>query len=628
MNQEKIIDIIKIFLAACLVAVGYAFDADWSFFVAYVICGYEVIWAGLTGLFKGHALDENFLMLIATSGAIYCKEFPEAAGVMLFYCVGEFFEDYAVDKSRRSIAAAMDIKAQFANKIVGDQVVVIDPEDLEIGDVVLVKPGEKVPIDGIVVSGSSSLDTAALTGESLPYDVSSGDNVISGSVNGSGVLQIRATSDYDDSAVGKILELIEDAAVSKARVEKFITRFAKYYTPIVVALAILLAIVPPLVLSGAVFSQWLYRAMVFLVISCPCALVISVPMTLFAGIGSASSKGILVKGSNYLEALADIEAFAFDKTGTLTNGSFAVTEVVPRGNHSEKELLKAAYYGEAFSEHPIAKAIVNHIKGDVSFSQGEIKSDLDIKYSEKAGFGVHAELSDGKIYCGNHKLMKEIGVELPQIDAVGSVVHVAISRDSQVKANSGQLNNDVEYLGYIVVSDTIRPEAKEMINQLNRLGVKETVMFTGDRKEIALSVAESLGISHVEAELLPQDKVAALSRLKERRFSAFVGDGINDAPVIAGADVGVAMGALGSDAAIEAADIVIMADDISKIPTLIKISRKVMRICKQNVIFALGIKFAVLILGALGFASMWAAVFADVGVAVLAILNAMRAMKI
>lgn len=627
MRQEQKVDIIRILFSIVLMIVGYGYGTSWCFFTAYLLCGYEVLFKGGFNLLKGHALDENFLMMVATLGAIYCGDYPEAAGVMIFFSIGEFFEESAVDKSRKSIAEAMDLKVPLANKIVDSQLIPTDPEILEINDVILIKPGERVPIDGIVISGNSSLDTSTLTGESLPVDISPGDGVISGAVNGGGAIEMRVTADYEDSALGKILDLVENAAANKAQVEKFITKFAKYYTPIVVGLAVLLAVVPSLFIEDALFKDWLYRAMVFLVISCPCALVISIPMSLFAGIGAASSKGILIKGSNYFEALSSLNAIAFDKTGTLTTGKFHVSHIVTAPGVSEKTLLEKILLGEALSDHPVAKAIVKHIK-NLSQEKDLIAPITSSNYEELPGYGVSVVQGDYKIYCGNQRLMEKIGAAPMEVRELGSFVHVA-------EEFLGE--RETEYLGYLVVSDTIRPEALETIQALKCLGINERVMFTGDRKDIAQRVAEKIGITSFKAELLPQDKVAALTEVMDRikredagkdSYLAFVGDGINDAPVLARSDVGIAMGAFGSDAAIEAADVVILADDIMKIPQIIRISRRTLRICKENVIFALGIKFGVLILGALGMASMWAAVFADVGVAMLAILNAMRALKV
>ena len=623
MTRSQKIDLAKIVLSGVLFAVGLATNNIWFFFAAYAIAGYETIIDACMGIVHRQFLDENFLMTIASLGAFYCQEYPEAVAVMLFYQVGEFFEHYAVNSSRKSIAELMDIRADFAIRLVDGVEETVDPEELAVGDLILVRPGEKVPVDGVVVSGTSTLDTAALTGESLPRDIAAGQEVISGTINLTGALQIQVTKVFEDSTVAKVLDLVENAASKKASVEKFITKFARYYTPLVVLAAVLLAVVPPLAL-GQSFDAWLYRAMIFLVISCPCALVISVPLSLFAGVGSASKQGILVKGSNYLEALSKVDAFAFDKTGTLTTGKFAVTKVyVARPEDlNEGQMLSIAAHAESLSNHPIAQAIVEYFEGgEGSGLSARLDASLVTDYKEIAGKGVACKVDGKEVSCGNIKLMADLGLPVANPDDVGSVVHVAC---------------DGFYLGYIVVADQIRENSASTIAGLKALGVSETIMLTGDRKDIASMVGQELGVDRVLGELLPGDKVAAFEELmgagRESAASrkgrlVFVGDGINDAPVLARADVGIAMGAFGSDAAIEAADVVIMADDISKLVTVTKIARKTLRICKQNVVFALVIKFGVMILGALGMATMWEAVFADVGVAVIAILNAMRAMK-
>ncbi|MEG2785820.1 MAG: heavy metal translocating P-type ATPase [Anaerovoracaceae bacterium] len=617
MSKSQKFDLAKIIVSAGIFAAGYLTGFAWIFIIAYVIAGYETIFKAVHGVFHGQVLDENFLMTIASIGAVYCGEYPEAVAVMLFYQVGEFFEDYAVDNSRKSIAELMDIKAEYANKLVDGAESKVDPESLILGDIILVKPGEKVPVDGLVIDGISSLNTAALTGESLPRDISPGESIISGTINMTGVLKIKVTKLYEDSTVAKVLDLVENASSKKASVEKFITKFARFYTPIVVLLAIALAIVPPLVFPDATFTEYIYNAMIFLVISCPCALVISVPLSLFAGVGSASKQGILVKGSNYLEALADVTTFAFDKTGTLTTGNFDVTKIVVSDiakttDLTEFQLLELAAYGESFSNHPIASSIVSNYKS----KSGIIEKTRISNYMEISGKGISAIYDGSKIFCGNGKLMEDLDLPWKEPLETGSAVHVAYGH---------------MYLGYIIVSDTIRENSASTIAGLKSLGVKQTIMLTGDRKEIAESVAKEIGITDVLSELLPGDKVHALEGVldeKAKGHLAFVGDGINDAPVLARADVGIAMGALGSDAAIEAADVVIMTDDISKLITVKKIAKKTLGIAKQNVIFALTVKFAILILGALGMASMWAAVFADVGVAFIAILNSMRALKL
>jgi len=625
MTHKQKIDLGKILLSAVLFFTGLATDIIWFYLAAYVIAGYETIIDAVLGMVNRQFLDEHFLMTIASAGAIYCEEYPEAVAVMLFFLVGEFFEHYAVNSSRASIAELMDIRADFALRLHSDgSEESVEPEALNTDDIILVRPGEKVPADGIVLSGTSTLNTAALTGESLPRDIVPGQEIISGTINLTGALKIKVTKPYEDSTVAKVLDLVENASSRKATVERFITKFARYYTPLVVLAAVLLAVLPPLLTARADFADWLYRAMIFLVISCPCALVISVPLSLFAGVGSASKNGILVKGSNYLEALSQVDSFAFDKTGTLTTGNFAVTDIYAAhpADADAQKLLAIAAYGESLSNHPIAQAIVSHYENH----GGSVTGTRVTAYKEISGKGIFCKLDGFSVYCGNLKLMEEAGLHVANPDETGSVVHVA---------------RNGSYLGYLVVTDTVRENSASAIRQLKSLGVKHTVMLTGDRKEIAQTVGDALGIEQVMAELLPGDKVAAFEKLmgdkeciqaadskkKSRGSVVFVGDGINDAPVLARADVGIAMGAFGSDAAIEAADVVIMADDISKLAVVMQIARKTLRICKQNVTFALTVKFGVMFLGALGLASMWAAVFADVGVAVIAILNAMRAMR-
>ena len=614
LTKTQKIDLAKIAASALLFAVGLATNIIWFCLAAYVIAGCETIIDAVMGIINRQFLDEHFLMTIASIGAIYCQEYPEAVAVMLFFQVGEFFEHYAVNSSRQSIAELMDIRADFAVRLGADGTEeTVEPEDLVIGDTILVRPGEKIPVDGMVIDGTSTLDTAALTGESLPRDISAGQDVISGTINLTGVLKIKVTKLYDDSTVAKVLDLVENASSRKASVEKFITKFARYYTPLVVLAAVLLAAIPPLIVPGQEFSDWLYRAMIFLVISCPCALVISVPLSLFAGVGSASKQGILVKGSNYLEALSKVDTFAFDKTGTLTTGKFHVTAIhVARPDDlNQAQLLSLAAHAESMSNHPIAQSIVAAYEKTGSFIDGTLITD----YEEVAGKGVACRVDGAAVYCGNQKLMSMLDFDTLNPVETGSIVHVACSGF---------------YVGYIVVADTLRENSAAMISALKTLGVRKTIMLTGDRRQIAETVGATLGTDLVLAELLPSDKVHAFENLmtSDRKGRlVFVGDGINDAPVLARADVGIAMGAFGSDAAIEAADVVIMADDISKLATVMKIAQKTLRICKQNVAFALVVKFGVMILGAMGLASMWAAVFADVGVAVIAILNAMRALR-
>lgn len=626
MTRSQKIDLLKIAASALLFAVGMFTNSIWFFLAAYAIAGYETIIDAVMGIINRQFLDENFLMTIASLGAFYCQEYPEAVAVMLFYQVGEFFEHYAVNSSRKSIADLMDIRADFAVRLVDGVEETVDPEELAVGDLILVRPGEKVPVDGMVTSGHSTLDTAALTGESLPRDIAPGQEIISGTINLTGALQIQVTKLFEDSTVAKVLDLVENAASKKASVEKFITKFARYYTPLVVLAAVLLATIPPLVIPDQVFADWLYRAMIFLVISCPCALVISVPLSLFAGVGAASKQGILVKGSNYLEALSKVDTFAFDKTGTLTTGKFAVTKVnVARPDEiNQHQLLSIAAHAESLSTHPIAVSIAEYFVEQAGTS---VDASLVAEYEEIAGKGIACKVDGASVHCGNLKLMADLGLSVSNPDDIGSVVHIVCNGF---------------YLGNIIVADTIRSNSADMISGLKAMGVRETIMLTGDRKDIAESVGTKLGVDRILGELLPGDKVDAFENLITEKKGTdsedapenrkgrlvFVGDGINDAPVLARADVGIAMGALGSDAAIEAADVVIMADDISKLVTVTKIARKTLRICKQNVIFALVVKFGVMILGAIGIASMWAAVFADVGVAVIAILNAMRALQL
>lgn len=577
--------------------------------VPYGIVGYDVILKAVRNIRNGQVFDENFLMMIATFGAFVVSEYIEAVAVMLFYQVGELFQGYAVGKSRQSIADLMDICPEYANLEVDGQIEEVDPEDVEVDSIILVKPGEKVPLDGIVIEGNSFLDTSALTGESVPREVFTGDEIISGCINGNGILRVRVTKEFEDSTVAKILELVENASSKKAKVENFITRFAKYYTPFVTIAALVLAIVPPIVLQDN-WMIWLERACIFLVISCPCALVISVPMGFFGGIGAASKIGVLVKGSNYLELLSEMDAIVFDKTGTLTNGVFEVTEVYTKKGVKE-DVLQLAASLESYSTHPIAESIS---KAYAAKEGAQLLETTDME--ELSGHGVSAMVGGSKILVGNIKLMKNHGVSCKTHKGSGTVVYVA---------------KDNVYLGAISISDTIKEGAAKAIKKMKKAGVSKTIMLTGDRKEAALAVANELKLDEVHYELLPGDKVAKVEELLalagNNEKVAFVGDGINDAPVLARADIGIAMGSLGSDAAIEAADVVIMDDDIRKISRVIKISKKTMSIVKQNIVFALGVKGLILLLGALGMASMWAAVFADVGVAVIAILNSMRTLN-
>ena len=582
------------------------------FMIPYLIVGWDIIYRAVRNISHGQVFDENFLMCIATFGALGVKEYSEAVAVMLFYQIGELFQSYAVNRSRQSISAMMDICPEYANIEEDGKLKQVDPDDVEIGTEIVIKAGERVPLDGVVVSGTSFVDTSALTGESVPREVTEGSEIISGCVNGSGLLKVRTTKEFDDSTVAKILELVENASSKKAHVENFITKFAKYYTPIVVCAAVVLAFLPPIILGGG-FAEWIQRACIFLVISCPCALVISVPLGFFGGIGAASKQGVLVKGSNYLEALSEMKTIVFDKTGTLTKGEFVVSEVIPNGWEKEG-LLEVAALAEGYSDHPISAALK---KAYEEAELGELSMDRVEKTEEIAGHGIKAKIDGRVVYAGNAKLMEEEGVEYEPCTVPGTVVYLAAEK---------------EFLGTIVISDTVKPEAKRAIAQLKKSGVKKTVMLTGDRKDVGEAVAESLGIDEVYTDLLPGDKVdkveALLGELGEKEKLGFVGDGINDAPVLSRADIGIAMGSMGSDAAIEAADVVLMDDNILKISSIMRIAGKTLQIVHQNIIFALGVKVLVLILGALGMANMWEAVFADVGVSVIAILNSMRTLKV
>lgn len=597
--------------AALLIAAWLLPVAGWlrlaAFLVPYLIIGFGTLRKAAEKLFRGGVLEEDFLMAIASIGAFCLGDYPEAVAVMLFYRVGELFEEYAVGKSRKSIADMMDIRPDYANVERGGEIERVEPDAVEPGDIIVVKPGEKVPLDGVIVEGETSLDTAALTGESLPRNAGPGEKIISGCINLTGLIRVRVTSAFGESTVSKILELVQNSAANKSRSEAFITRFARIYTPVVVVAAVLLAVIPSLI-TGA-WGVWLNRALVFLVVSCPCALVVSVPLSFFGGIGGASRRGILIKGSNYLEALAKTDIVAFDKTGTVTQGRFSVSQVCPSGGFGKGELVGMAAMAECFSNHPIALSLraASGIVPDPS-SVTEVK--------EIPGRGVCAVVSGKKVLAGNAALMADNGVEAKLEEHEGAIVHVAI---------------DGLYAGHIVVSDSIKPGAAAAIAALRAAGVGKTVILTGDLKNVGEAVGRELGVDEVRAELLPGDKVAAVEELLKARTQgrtlAFVGDGVNDAPVLARADVGVAMGAMGSDAAIEAADVVLMDDDIGKLPLAIKIARRTMTIAKQNIVFALAVKFAILILGALGYAGIWLAVFGDVGVLILAVLNASRALK-
>lgn len=579
------------------------------FIISYIIVGGDVIKRAVKNIFKGQVFDENFLMSIATIGAFFIGEYPEGVAVMLFYQVGELFQSYAVGKSRKSIASLMDIRPDYANVKKGDELVKVDPDEVQIGDIIVIKAGEKIPLDGKVIEGSSMIDTSALTGESVPREVEVGSDILSGCININGVITAEVTKEFGESTVSKILDLVENASSKKSNSEQFITKFARYYTPVVVIIAVFLAIIPPLVIDGATFSDWIYRALAFLVVSCPCALVISIPLSFFGGIGGASKKGVLVKGSNYLEALAETEIIVFDKTGTLTKGVFNVQEIHPEGV-SKEELLELTAHAESYSNHPISLSLKRAYSKEID--NGRI-SDVE----EISGHGVIATVDGKKVMAGNIKLMKMMDIPYFKGELIGTIVHVAV-------------NN--KYIGYIVIADEVKEDSAQAIKELKAANIKQTVMLTGDNKSIGSKVAKELGLDKVYAELLPADKVEKLEELFSKKSKkgklAFVGDGINDAPVLARADIGIAMGGLGSDAAIEAADVVIMTDEPSKIATAMKISKKTLKIAHQNIVFAIGIKIIVLILSAFGITTMWAAIFADVGVTIIAVLNAFRALNV
>ena len=584
-----------------------------AYLIPYLVIGYDILKKAFLGIIHGEVFDENFLMAIATVGAMVLGEYKEASAVMLFYQIGELFQSYAVGKSRKNITALMDIRPDYANIEKDGKLEQVDPDDVQIGTVIVVQPGEKVPIDGKVVEGSSSLNTSALTGESVPREVHVGDEIISGCVNLNGLIRIETTKEFGESTVSKILDLVENSSMKKSRSENFITRFAKYYTPAVCIAALALAVLPPLVniIMGnpAAWSKWIIRALTTLVISCPCALVISIPLSFFGGIGGASAKGILVKGSNYLEALSYTKYVVCDKTGTLTKGVFQVTEIHPEGGMSEADLLEKAALVESYSNHPISKSLKE------AYGK-EIDNNRVTNAKEISGHGVSAVVDGHEVAAGNVKLMKQMNIQTAVPTSVGTEIHVAV---------------DGKYAGYILISDVVKPNAKEAISGLKAAGVEKVVMLTGDAKKVADAVGSELGVDEVRSELLPGDKVEEVEKLiaakGEKEKLAFVGDGINDAPVLSRADIGIAMGALGSDAAIEAADIVLMDDDPAKIATAMKISKKTLRIVHQNIVFALVIKFACLALGAVGFVNMWWAIFADVGVMILAVLNATRALS-
>lgn len=607
-------NIIRLSISVVLLVLTYIFTLQENIqvlitLISYLVIGYDVILRAFRNILKGEVFDENFLMTIATFGAVAIGEYPEAVGVMIFYQVGETFQNIAVGKSRRSIKSLLEIRSEYANLKINGVIEKVRPEDVKIGDHIIVKPGEKVPLDGVVVYGSSMVNTSALTGESIPREVNAQDEILSGFVNENGLLTIRVTKIFSESAVSKILDLVQNATAKKAPTENFITKFARYYTPTVVVLALVVAFIPPLI-WGEDLYQWVYRSLVFLVISCPCALVVSVPLGFFGGIGAASKSGILVKGGNYLEALTNIDTIVMDKTGTLTKGIFKVTKIDATDNFTEQEILKIAAIGEIHSNHPIA----NSIK---SAYGKNIEKNIIADYKEISGRGVSASIEGKKILVGNKKLMQSEGILLNDERNLETVVYVAV---------------EGEYAGKILIADEVKEDAKLAIEKFHKLGIKHTVMLTGDNREVAEKIANSLGLDEVYAELLPEDKVGKIEQLNKMRTNkkklAFIGDGINDAPVLALSDVGIAMGGLGSDAAIEAADIVLMTDEPSKLATAIKIARKTKKIVTQNIVLALSSKIVVMVLGIFGIASMWIAIFADVGIALIAILNSIRALKV
>ena len=605
----KIIIALILFLIALIIDFGNVWINNVIYIIAYIIVGFEIVRKALRNITRGKVFDENFLMTVATIGAFGIGEFPEAVAVMLFYQVGELFQSYAVDKSRKSIASLMDIRPDYANIEKDGKLEKVDPDEVKIGDIIVVKPGEKIPLDGTVVEGKTNLDTKALTGEPMPREANIGDDVISGCINLNGLIKVKVTKEFGESTVSKILDLVENASSKKSKSENFITKFAAYYTPIVVIIAVILAIVPPLVIPGAEFLDWIYRALSFLVVSCPCALVISIPLSFFGGIGGASKMGILIKGSNYLEALANTEIVVFDKTGTLTEGDAKVQKIEAEGI-SKEELLEITALAENFSNHPIALSI-----------KSEYNKPIDekriVKTQELTGRGIKATIDEKEVLVGNEKLMKEEKIDYKECTDAGTALYVAI---------------DKKYVGYILIADSIKKDSKKAIQNLKKNGIKQTVMLTGDRKQVGEVVAKELGIDKVYTELLPDGKVEKVEELLKEKSPkgklAFVGDGINDAPVLAISDIGIAMGALGSDAAIEAADVVLMTDEPSKIVDAIHLSKKTMRIVKENITFAILVKVIVLILSAFGLSTMWEAVFADVGVSIIAIINALRVLRV
>lgn len=605
----KIVIALILFLVALIVPLQSQLINNGLFVISYLIVGLEIVLKAIRNIFKGKVFDENFLMAIATIGAFVIGEYPEAVTVMLFYQIGEAFQDYAVDKSRKSIISLMDIRPDFANIQRNGKIDKINPEEVNVGDIIVVKPGEKVPLDGIIVKGTSMIDTSALTGESVPKEIKEQDEILSGCINENGVLEVKVTKKFGESTASKILDLVENASSKKSKSENFISKFAKYYTPIVVVTAVLLAIIPPMIFNRAEWIEWIHRALTFLVVSCPCALVISIPLGFFGGIGGASKIGVLVKGSNYLEALSNTEIMVLDKTGTLTEGVFEVQQINPI-DISKEDLIKYATYAESFSNHPIAISLKKAYGKEIVNKEASETQEL-------SGLGVRAVIDGESVLVGNEKLMKENCIDYIKSEEIGTILYIAV-------------NN--KFAGTIVISDKIKTDAKETIDKLKKDNIKKIVMLTGDKRKVGENVAKKLGIDEVYTELLPSDKVEKVEELMKNKSEngnlAFIGDGINDAPVLAISDIGIAMGGLGSDAAIEAADVVLMTDEPSRVVDAIKISKKTMTIVKQNIIFAISIKLIVLILSAIGISNMWQAVFADVGVSILAILNALRALYI
>lgn len=620
-EDEEKIALAKIIISGILCLLGIFLNVNDGFkfaifLISYIIIGYDIIFKAIKNMFRGKVFDETFLMSISTIGAFAIGEFKEGVAVMLFYKIGEFLQDKAVDRSRKSIADLMNIRPDYANLKVNDKVKKVSPNEVNIGDIIIVKNGEKIPLDGIIIDGNSFVDTVALTGESIPKEVNVNDEVLSGMINTQKLLTIKVTNTFENSTISKILELVENASSKKANTEKFITKFAKIYTPIVVSLAVLIAIIPPLIMPNATFTEWIYRALVCLVISCPCALVISIPLSYFGGIGCASKKGILIKGSNYLEALNNVDTIVFDKTGTLTEGVFKVTRIVPSKNHTKEEILKYCAYAESFSIHPIATSIINEYKL-FNKENKEIDKNKIKNYEELSGYGIKANVFGKQVIVGNTKLFNKEKIEYSKDVNVGTIMHLAV---------------DKKYCGYIVISDIIKNDAKGAIRELKKFGISKLMMLTGDNKEIAKSIATELNLDDFKAELLPTQKVEEFEKLLNNKNPnqniAFVGDGINDAPVIMRADIGISMGSIGSDSAIEASDVVIMTDEISKLTTALKIAKKTRRIVITNITLAMLIKVTAILLGIVGITTIWQAVIADVGVTIVAVINSLRCLNI